>query len=241
MVESVYGFRVATAENIFRVAEESGIRPWEQTEPPCLLEDFLKRELSPETRAQLRFAPKSEVVFLRQPNGKPYLGFRSVGKNWVSIFTLMPDPADPRFGQPYVPVIVEWKHGAEVIELSLPSGVPSPEDGTGAERYRNCAKREFEEESGLKAAKIHELTPHGCAASGRNSTQRAYAFAVELAEPIEPGPKKLDDTEHLICVAMRLSEWMKLIFTGQVHSHSSMTATFLGMPKLGRYMKFAPP
>jgi len=236
MDSSVYGFPIATADNIYRVAEEHGIRAWEETEPPCLIDDYLKRKLTDEERSELRFAPKGQVVFLRQPNGKPFRGFRSVGTNWVSVFALMHDPnrrGTLGYAEGYVPVIVEWKHGAGVIELALPSGVPSKADGDGDERYARCAAREFEEETGLKVAAVRTLTPHGCAASARNSTQRAYAFAAALAEPLEPGPTKLDDSEHLICVAMQLKEWMQLIYTGQVHSHSSMTATFLGLRSFG--------
>ncbi len=227
-IEKKWGFPVVNAENVYKVLADMGVRPWPHVKPPMDLRDYMESPLTDEQKGELRFAPKNEVVFLKQPNGKPYTGFRNVGKNWATVFTLLPDNL--------VPIVGEFKHGAEVISLVPPSGVPSKTEmdiSSVMERMAACGLREFEEEAGIKLVRARPLaSEHGLPVSTRQSTQRCYPFLGEFALPIRQGPSKLDKTEHLKMVLIPLGEWMKLIMSGKVYEECAISTTFLALAEL---------
>jgi len=227
----LYGIPVVTAETVFEVLENLGIKPWPQLEPAVDLEAYLQRELTPEQRAELRFAPKSEVVFLRDHKGNPFTGFRNVGKDWTTTFVLLPDPDN---GEDLVTVVGEWKHGADAVTLVPPSGVLSKSDRTTLKPFETCARREFEEETGMELYEVVSLSENGIPISGRQSSVRFYPFVGKVKEPIVPKPSKLDGTEHLKLVLIPLSEWRKLIRVGKVSELCSVSVTYLALEYLGR-------
>jgi 8-oxo-dGTP pyrophosphatase MutT (NUDIX family) len=194
------------------------------------LKDYTAGILTEEEKVDLRFAPKDEVVFLEQPNGKPFTGFRNVGKNWATVFAVLPGDL--------IPIVGEFKHGAEVISLVPPSGVLSKaemEISSVLERMMACGKREFQEETGMKLKRVTPLSSeHGLPVSTRQSTQRCYPLLGEIELPVRPGPSKLDQTEHLKMVLIPLGEWMVLLNSGKVYEDCAVSTTYLALGKLGR-------
>lgn len=249
-MRSAYGVPVVDSAALLpRVVEELGIRAWGQTQEPMDLDrcrallsehgplgglsanpanDELRREVE-------RFAPRAEVVFLLRPNGQPFRGFRSVGHNWVSVFATVPDPSPDlsdvvrdKWWNQLVPIIVEWKHGAEVIVIGPPCGTLE-----GGESPQDRAVREFEEETGFKLARVEQLTPEGLAVSARQTTQMYWPFFGKVQEPVERGKARLDETEDLKLILVRLVAWVDFILSGIARDDNAYATTFLALHKMG--------
>jgi 8-oxo-dGTP pyrophosphatase MutT (NUDIX family) len=221
-------FPVVTADTIFEVLENLGIRQWDKMGPTVPVEEYLQR-FSEKQRAELperRFIPKTEVVFLKQPNGFPFVGFRSVGRDWATTFILLEDDL--------VPVVGEFKHGVEKVIIVLPSGIPGKKDGTGTalERMTNCALRETQEEIGMRLDRVESLTTMPLPVSSRQYTSCFWPF-LGYASNQDIGPSTLDSSEHLKMVLVPLKEWMKLIERGEVEDCGA-SVTLLALRRLGR-------
>lgn len=219
-----FGIPVATSATIDSVLAEFGIKPWEKVKPSMDLAEYLAGELTEQERTEAtRFAPKNQVVFLEQPNGNPFTGYRSTGKDWAAVFTLLPGDL--------VPIVAEWKHGAETISLAPPSGVLSKTDNGSMEA---AGRREFKEETGMELATIERLgSPNGIGVSTRQSTQRFHAFLGTVVTPVNPGKSKLDATEHLKLILVPLYDWLKIIDT-RVEEDCAISITHLALRKLRR-------
>lgn len=217
-----FGFPVVDAENIYEVLADFGIRPWELIEGPMNLDEYRTGKLTEDEQGDLRFAPKGEMILFEQPNGRSFRAFRSVGKNWATVFALFPGDL--------LLVVGEWKHGANVVSLVPPSGVPR-----NGETMTETAKREFEDETGARLSVITPLSSlEGIPVSSRQTTQRYFPFLGTVAEPVDRGPSSLDDTEYLAAVLIPLDEWLKLIERGQVLEDCAVSITFLALRKMGR-------
>lgn len=253
-----YGVPVVdSAEELPGVVEELGIRTWVQVEPPVDLETYRTRVVStPISLAGLEedsrqreeqlyelecFAPKIEVVFLRRPNGQPFRGFRSVGRNWATLFATVPDP-DPhlvesarnKWWNRLVPIVAESKHGAEKVSIGPPSGVPKRgKDGAPDESMADCGRREFEEETGFKLATVEPLAPDGFAVSARQTTQMFWPFFGNVKEPVERGKARLDETEDLRLILVRLNAWVEFVLSGMARDDSANFTTMLALRKMG--------
>jgi len=218
------GFPVVNADNIFKVLKKRGITIWPQVQPTMSLENYLKGQLTPQQLDEARrFAPKTEVIFLKNPDRNLFTGFRSLGKNWASVFAFIEDDL--------LPIVGEYKHGADCVSIGFPSGVSNKREPEMA----TVGKREFLEEIGVKLEEVILLSgPEGIPVSGRQSTQRFFPYLGILNQgSISPKPK-LDPTEFLQVVLMPLREWLKLIERGKVTESSSITLTFLALRYLER-------
>lgn len=176
-----------------------------------------------------RFAPKSEAMFFETPSGKPFTGFRSVGRNWVTVFATVPDPdlasgVEVPWWNLLVPIVVEWKHGAEVTVIGPVCGEPKP-----GESPKDAALREFKEETGFELADVVRLAPEGLAVSARQSTQTYIPLLGTVQEPVTRGEAKLDKTEHLKLVLVRLSAWVDFILSGFARDDNAYATTFLAL------------
>jgi len=196
-------------------------------------------------RAELdRFAPRAQALLLIPPGGgKTGAYFRSVGKNWVAVFATVPDP-DPDRAPEYreqwfnllVPIVAEWKHGAEVTVIGPVYGVLEK-----GESPRDCALREFREETGFELADVMPLTADGLAVSPRQSTQQYFPFLGRVKEPITRGTARLDATEHLKLVFVRLRAWVYFISNGLARDDNAYATTFLALAKMGLLQVGYPP
>ncbi len=232
-METQYGLPIVTSDTVFAELEQLGIQAWRQLRPPQDLVTYAESDLSDPQREELaRFAPQAQAAFFEQPNGRLFTGFRSMGRDWGTVFALVPNQHED--GEELVPIIGEWKHGAEVLSLSPPAGVPNKKDQTHPCPMERCAKREFEEETGLALESLTPLSDHGIAVSSRQTNQLVFPFLGIIKEPIRPQPSSLDGTEHLACILVPLSEWWKLITQGLVLEASSHVVTLLALKQLGR-------
>lgn len=223
-MENLHGVPIVSAENVFSFLADQDIVRWDPATKPVMLEEFLDGNISDDERAEaLRFAPKTEVVTLFNPKGSLYRGYRTCGKNWATTMCLLPGDL--------IPIIGEFKHGVNEVVLVQPSGVPSKVDEGSMER---CALREFTEETGIPLSKLIPLSQSGLAVSSRNNTQKYFPFLGIADETTAWGPSKLDDTELLKLMLIPLSEWLKLISSGQVMDDCAISTTFLALQRLGR-------
>lgn len=225
-VHSKFGFPVVNAENIFDVLADLGIKPWSKASPVISLDEYIASGLDDAQQAELRFAPKTEVVSLIDHRNRPFRGFRSVGKDWATVFTLLPGDL--------VPIVGEYKHGADEVTLVPPSGVPTKADLQSGDPMAACAMREWEEETGLKLVRVEALTDQPLMISGRQSTVRYNPYLGTTVTPLIKGKSKLDDTEQLKMVLVPLTEWLKLIANGRGIEDCAVSVTFLGLQALGR-------
>lgn len=249
-MREAYGVPVVdSAKDLPRVVEALGIVPWKRARPLSVDLDEYRETLSEERwlawnlvegirkttseeiqarRAELaKFAPKAEVLFLVPPGGdKTGICFRSVGRNWVMVFATMPDP--DLASNFLVPIVAEWKHGAEVTVIGPVCGML--ENG---ESPRDCALREFKEETGFELADAVQLAPEGLAVSPRQSTQQYFPFLGTVKEPITRDEVKLDKTEHLKLLFVRLSAWVDFVLSGVARGDDAYATTFLALHKMG--------
>jgi 8-oxo-dGTP pyrophosphatase MutT (NUDIX family) len=199
-----------------------GIRPWaHQADRPDVLDlaAYANSGLTEEQTAELRFAPRTEAVFLVTPDGKPYTGFRTIGKPWTTVFALVGE---------LVVLVAEYKHGADAISLVPPSGIPR-----SGETMDECAAREYLEETGFTVEGLEALAPNGLAVASRNSSIRYYPYIARIPEDSDRQPARLDDTEHIRAVLMPLGDWLELLAAGEVLDDCAYSATFLGLTRLG--------
>ena len=241
---------VESVEELPRVVAELGIVPWTYARPePMDLGEYramLDRNESPlwssvqiaptpeEMRAYReeagRFAPKAEVLFLVPPGGtKIGTYFRSTGRDWASVFAPVPDPKDPHVPKyQLVPVVAEWKHGAEEISIGPPAGVPKK-----GETMEDCGRREFMEETGFELESMEALaggvtTP----VSGRQTTQGFRAFLGKGKTPVVRGESRLDDSAYLKLMLVPLPVWLEVVAQGLTGESSAIVTTFLALRKL---------
>jgi len=219
-----WGIPIVDADMVYDYLASIGIVPWPELEQPTDLTEYLKGPLTDEQKNELRFAPKAEVVIHRDPKGGAYRAFRTVTKNWATTFCLLPGDL--------VVLVAEWKHGANIISLVPPSGVPNKrDDGDMA----ICAKREFEEETGIPLVGVESLSSHkGLPIATRNLTTRYFPFLGKTLEEIHLGPSSLDEKETLQLLLMPLNEWLKLIEAGKVLEECAVSVTYLALRRLGR-------
>lgn len=226
-VHSEFGFPIATADNIFSLLSDLGIRQVEHSRPVMDFEEYMASDLTEKQRSDaVRFGPKREVVIQTDKHGEPFHGFRTVGKNWATVFTLLPGDL--------VPIVGEYKHGADEVTLVPPSGVLHKVDTESPDPMAACGRREWEEETGLKLDSVTPLTGYPLMISGRQSTVRYYPFLGQVTLPIVKGKSKLDDTENLKMVLVPLQEWLKLIDNSRGIEDCAVSTTFLALRRLGK-------
>lgn len=217
-----WGIPMANRHNVLEVFGELGIKPWKELRPPVDLAEYLAGTLEQNDRDDAtRFAPKNQAVFLEKPNGEPYTGFRSIGKDWATVFALLPGYL--------VPVVGEFKHGTMCLSLCNPSGMLGKNDGGLLE---NAGKREFEEEAGMTLKNIVRLgSPFGIGASTRQSTQKCHPFlgTVDMTVPFKPS--KLDVSEILRLVLIPVPEWLAIL-EEKCEDASAILTTHLALRKL---------
>lgn len=224
-----YGIPLVNKDNIFEILQNLGIKPWPRLSNPQPLESYASAH--PEKQQEIeRFGPKAEAVSFLQPDGKSYTAYRSFDRDWATVFVLLPGDL--------VPIVAEWKQGAEELTLCTPAGIISKKDHGD---LLVAGKREFEEETGIGLKKIQPLSKdlRGIPISCRKQSTRFLPCLGEidetlLTENFRPGKTKLDETEFLKLVLVPLSDWIELAATGQCNEDSAISTTFLALKKIGR-------
>lgn len=102
--------------------------------------------------------------------------------------------------------------GGEIWEV--PAGIIEP-----GESWEDCARRELEEEAGVKAGKLISLTTIHTTPGFTNEEIHLYA-AFDLA----PGRVRTDDDEFLQVVRLPLSRALAMVRTGEISDGKSLVA-----------------
>lgn len=218
MLTKKYGLSVVSKKNIFSALDDLGLKVWRPIEKPVLLEQYKQGGLSEAQRKDLGYAPKIEVATFRTPRGNQWRGFRTIGRHGTVIFCLLPDNL--------IPICAEFRHGCEVISLNLPGGVYTTENP------EECAKREFEEETGILLKKLVALTTNGVPIDARRTNTRNFSFFGVPTNPIVVKDQILDKNEVLRCLLIPLDDWLQLIEEDLVQDGYSIVTTFLALRKL---------
>ena len=243
---------VVTAQNVFGVVRELGIKPWKEARPNMPLSAWLSTANDADRAVYERFGPKPEVQFLMPPAsavhtspsstitayGKEDIFFRMVYRPWVTVFALIPGTDVEQ----YVPLTAEWKQGNRLITLVPPSGVrgKAEADMDLLMAMHTTAAREFHEEVGIKLARPALLGPqNGFWDQVRGTELSFFPFLGRLEEFIERGPSKLDKNEFLKLVLFPLQEWLALLEHGGLEEgfaleSCAVTTTYLALRALGK-------
>lgn len=216
-LKTKYGLPLANADNIWKVIRSSGIANWKTVADPIAVEDYPETNLtSQEIKIKRRL--QVEVSQFLTPSGETFKGFRLSGGKGTRVFTLLDEE--------FIPICAEFQHGCGEVLFDLPGGVMEPgEDPTV------CAKREFEEESGIVLKNIISLSSVGMPVVARYFQARSFSFIGIASDPIELKLQKLDANEHLKVVLVGLDDWLKLIEREMVQAYSAST-TLLALRRL---------
>jgi 8-oxo-dGTP pyrophosphatase MutT (NUDIX family) len=226
-VQMYHGFPVLDAETVFPYLEKNGIVKWRHIAEPVTLDEYRAGDLTAAERAELRFAPKINVLSLENPiDNSTFRGFQYRGLSWSTVFTMLPGDL--------VLVVGEYKHGADEITLIPPSGTPNREEREHPDAMARCAMREYREETGLELARVVSLTNNPLLLASRQMDYRYYPFMGAVKRPIVPAPVQLDQTELNMPVLIPLEEWLKLLERGKGIDDCSLVVTYLSLYRLGR-------
>lgn len=108
--------------------------------------------------------------------------------------------------------IEQYRETIEGIELELPAGMIEKNEAP-----ENAAKRELEEETGIKAKHIEYLT--SCYTSAGYTSEKIYVY---LAKDLSIGSQQFDESEEILNVKkIPIQDCMKLILEDKIR-HASV-------------------
>ena len=120
-----------------------------------------------------------------------------------------PGEADPR-----VLLIRQFRHAAEAFIWEIPAGRLDPGESPEA-----CARRELEEETGMRAAAVERLTT--IYTTPGFTDERIHLF---LAHGLEPGAQHREADEFMELHTLRWSEVLELVRSGQIVDGKTLTS-----------------
>lgn len=218
--ESRYGFPIVHAEDIHQAFPSLGLSPWPLHEVASIA-DYLKRELTPQQQAELRFLPKFQAAVFKNPAGEPQTYFRTTrGARYAMVFTILPEDL--------VPVTASFRHGIERIMLDLPGGRIE-----AGETPAQAGAREYREELGVTLERVEILSSAGLPSDPQNASNLDFPCLGFPELPIARAPQKLDRGEFLQAMLIPLSECLELLGRG-VAAESMVITIFLALKALGR-------
>ena len=216
-LKTKYGLPLANADNVLKIIQSSGIANWKTTTDPIAVGDYSEADLTDqEIEIKRRFQIK--VSNFLNPSGEVFRGFRFDCGHGTRVFTLL--------NGELVPICAEFQHGCGEVLFDLPGGtLESGEDPT------DCARREFEEESGIILESIISLSSVGMPIAARPFSSRNFSFIGIASDPAVLRPQKLDAEEYLKVILISLDDWLKLIDREIVQAYSAST-TLLALRRL---------
>lgn len=133
----------------------------------------------------------------------------------------------PVFADNIIALVKQYRHAAQKYLLEIPAGTldenESPEIG---------ARREVEEEIGVKAGNIEKLSEFYV--SPGFLTEKMHVF---LATELEASEQNLDEDEFLSIVKLTFPEAFEKIKNGEIEDVKTITGIILAGAKLGYYYK----
>lgn len=107
---------------------------------------------------------------------------------------------------PDVLLLRQYRYAAGGEIWEVPAGIIKPDEG-----WEECARRELEEEAGVKAGRLVALTTIHTTPGFTNEQIHLYA-AFDLA----PGKARTDEDEFLQVVRLPLSEALRMVRSGEI-------------------------
>jgi len=212
-----YGLPVANADNVLKIVKSSGVADWKKVANSAVVENCPEFNLfCREVEVKRRY--KIEISQFLSPNGEVFNFFRLAGGCGTRVFTLLDGGL--------VPICAEFQHGCGEVLFDLPGGRLEIGEDPAV-----CARREFEEESGIILEKIIPLGSVGMPIAARHFDARNFSFIGIASNPVESQLQKLDPDEYLKVVLVNLDDWLKLIEREVVQSYSVST-TLLALRRL---------
>lgn len=120
---------------------------------------------------------------------------------------ILPVVDDAGEGDPEILLIRQYRYAAEGYIYEVPAGRPSHP----GEEWEVCARRELEEETGMRAREIRRLTT--IYTTPGFTDERIHLF---LAEGLEEGTHARDADEFLEVVRMPLSRALRMVRDGEI-------------------------
>jgi ADP-ribose pyrophosphatase len=118
-------------------------------------------------------------------------------------------PADP---DPRVLLIRQFRHAADGFIWEVPAGRLDP-----GEPPETCARRELEEETGMRARAIERLTT--IYTTPGFTDERIHLF---LAHDLEPGSERREADEFMELHTLRWSEVLRMVRTGEIQDGKTL-------------------
>ena len=113
-----------------------------------------------------------------------------------------------------VVLVRQWRYPLGRASLEIPAGRIEPGDDPEA-----AARRELEEEAGLRAGRVEPLAELFVAPG--YSTERIYVY---LARELAPVPQRLDEDEVVELVRMSLDEALSAVDSGEIDDAKTVVA-----------------
>ena len=212
-----YGLPLVRIDNIWEVVQSSGIANWKTVTSPVAVEDYPEVNLTNQ-EIEIKRKFQMEISQFLSPSGEIFRGFRFDCGHGTRIFTLLDGEL--------IPICAEFQHGCGEVLFDLPGGtLESGEDPA------DCAKREFEEETGIILEGIISLSSVGMPIAARPMSSRNFSFIGVASDPAVLRPQKLDVGECLKVILVSLDDWLKLIDREIVQAYSAST-TLLALRRL---------
>lgn len=229
-MKTKYGLPLVNADNIMETLNCLGIKKWKKISESVYSNDYFLNNTDNQEKNELPLPQIKATVFLNPDdcifNGFRFMDTRGIKEmHGVRVFTMLDEYL--------VPVCGEFQHGCEEILIDLPGGRLEPNEIPAA-----CAKREFEEESGIILKKIIYLGTKANKSTGmpiaaRVFGARNFSFMGIIDNPPTVNGQNLDKNEYLKTVLISLEDWLKLIERELVQCYSA-SATLLALRKLGK-------
>ncbi len=220
-LKTKYGLPLVSIDNIWEVVRSSEIANWRTAAEPVAVEDYPETNLTSKEK-EIRLKLHVKVSRFLTPSGEIFNGFHLIGGGGTRVFTLLDDGL--------IPICAEFQHGCGEVLFDLPGGEMKTDENPIV-----CAKREFEEESGIILKNVISLSSVGMPVTARYRNARTFSFMGIVSDPIELRLQKLDPGEHLKVILMNLDDWLKLIDREVVQSYSASTTLLAlgGLKRLG--------
>jgi ADP-ribose pyrophosphatase len=127
-------------------------------------------------------------------------------QTWDIVITLGAVAVIPIDSQGRIILVEQWRRAIEQITLELPAGMLDPH-----ESYAECAQRELQEETGLKARSLKPFG--GCFSSPGSMSEYIHLY---LGQDLTESSLHADDTDWIDVKAITLPEAQKMIANGQI-------------------------
>ena len=131
---------------------------------------------------------------------------------------VLPVLGSERDADPDVLLVRQYRYAAGGEIYEVPAGIIEP-----GESWEQCAKRELEEEAGVRAGRLVELTTIHTTPGFTNEEIHLYA-----AFDLVPGQSRADDDEFLEVVRLPLSRVLEMVRSGEITDGKTLVTILYG-------------